>query len=49
MYGNVVCSESSVAGGLLVAIVSYSFLCMVLGSLLMFGNCRFSSSIGCIV
>ena len=38
MYGNSICSDISVAGGLLVAILSYIFLCMVLGSLLISGN-----------
>ena len=37
-YGNVVCSDISVASGLLLAIVSYIFLCIVLGSLLISRN-----------
>ena len=34
MYGNSICSDVSVASRLLVGILSYIFLCMVLGSLL---------------
>ena len=38
MYGNSICSDISVASGLLVAILSYIILCMELGSLLISGN-----------
>ena len=38
MYGNSVCSDINVVGGLLVAILSYIFLYMVLRSLLISRN-----------
>ena len=47
IYGYIILSEFSTAGGLLIAIVSYNFLCMVLRSLSMLENSIFSISIGC--